>query len=185
MKKCPVCQEIGLSRVILEMGLPAYECERCSGIWLSSNKYLTWQRTQKHNSSEETVLDPLLQVSDTNRAVLCPECGRILRRYKISPDIEFHLDHCWGCNGVWLDRNEWQGLKARGWHKKINSFFTEPWQRELNHEETRRRFEKIYLDKFGPEAYTEIKRIKAWLADHPQGGGLLAYLTDMNPYRGE
>jgi hypothetical protein len=63
-------------------------------------------------------------------------------------------------------------------------FFTDPWQQKLREEEMRRRFDKMYLDKFGAENYARIKDIRAWLAEHPQGSSLLAYLTDKDPYRG-
>ncbi len=63
-------------------------------------------------------------------------------------------------------------------------FFTDVWQQRLKNEEMRRRFEKMYLEKFGDEDYRKIKEIRDWLENHPQGGGLLTYLTDRDPYKG-
>lgn len=183
MKQCPVCND-ELSKAYLESGLPAYNCERCNGVWLSANEYLMWLRIQPPSDCQGEAIDMPLQITDSKQAILCPDCGRILRRYKISPDIEFHLDRCGRCNGVWFDQNEWQALKAQGLHGKVNMFFTEPWQRKLRQEETRRRFERMYCNRFGGEDYAEIKRIKSWLIEHPQRSGLLAYLLDQNPYRG-
>jgi Zn-finger nucleic acid-binding protein len=122
-------------------------------------------------------------VSESNQASLCPDCGRILRRYKIWPDILFYLDRCGGCNGVWLDQAEWQTLGQRNQYHCLHLFFTEPWQRRLREEETRRRFEKIYKDKFGATDYERIKEIRIWLDAHPQGAALLADLLDNEPYR--
>jgi hypothetical protein len=42
----------------------------------------------------------------------------------------------------------------------------------------------MYLGKFGAADYERIQEIRAWLQTHPNGGGLLAYLTDRDPYRG-
>jgi Zn-finger nucleic acid-binding protein len=184
IRKCPVCKETELSRSFLETGLPAYECGQCDGIWVSANEYLAWQRTQAATSTEEVSLDTPLPISDTRVAILCPDCDHILRRYKISPDLEFHLNRCGHCNGVWFDQNEWQMLKSRNLHHQVNTFFTEPWQRKLREEEMRRRFEKMYREKFGAEDYARIKEIRAWLVEHSQGMSLLAYLTDQDPYRG-
>ena len=63
-------------------------------------------------------------------------------------------------------------------------FFTDVWQQKLRNEEMRRRFKKMYLDKFGAEDYQKIKEIRAWLEEHPLCGNLLAYLTDKDPYKG-
>jgi Zn-finger nucleic acid-binding protein len=184
MKTCPVCQDTELTHGFLETGLPAYECHQCGGIWISANEYLTWVLVQELSATIKPAPDNSLPIPDTNQAILCPDCGRILRRYKIWPDIDFHLDRCGGCNGVWFDKNEWQVLKLNGLHNQINHFFTESWQRKLREEETRRRFEKMYREKFGPEDYAEVKRIKTWLTHHPLGSSLLAYLADQRPYRG-
>lgn len=123
-------------------------------------------------------------VLDNRVAILCPDCGRFLRRFKIWPDIEFNLDRCGGCNGVWFDKHEWQTLKYYKLHHQVNMFFTDIWQQKLRNEEMKRHFEKMYREKFGVEDYQKIKAIRTWLEEHPSGGSLLAYLTDKDPYRG-
>jgi hypothetical protein len=42
----------------------------------------------------------------------------------------------------------------------------------------------MYLDRFGTADYQRIRDIRAWLQGHPNGGSLLAYLTDRDPYKG-
>ena len=184
MRKCPVCKTAELSQQFLEDGLPAYQCHNCSGLWISADEYVSWVKTQSHQPVDEIDIHTPMPKSDAKRALICPECGHILHGYKIWPDIDFQLDRCENCNGVWFDRDEWAALKAHGLHDQVNLFFTEPWQHKLRPEETRRRFERMYLDRFGPEDYAEIKRIRAWLKQHPHGANLLAYLTDEDPYKG-
>ncbi|MFN8455635.1 MAG: zf-TFIIB domain-containing protein [Anaerolineae bacterium] len=183
MKKCPVCK-VELNQMTLEADLPAYGCSQCQGLWLSANEYLAWLQVQPAQSAETIAPDMPLPSFDTTKAILCPDCGHILRRYKIWPEIEFHLDRCGNCNGIWFDQNEWQVLKARHLHHQVNLFFTEAWQQKLRTAETRQRFEKMYLDRFGADDYTEIKRIRAWLSAHPHRPGLMAYLADDDPYKG-
>src|SRR5262245_47838343 len=130
MKKCPVCKTL-LTTESLEAGLPTYVCNQCHGLWISSNEYLAWLRTQPPAPPELPAGDTPLPAFDTTKAILCPDCHHLLRRYKVWPDIEFYLDRCGHCNGVWFDQNEWQVLKARQLHDKVNMFFTEPWQRKL------------------------------------------------------
>lgn len=185
IKRCPVCHDVELSRCYLETDLPAYSCQHCSGMWMSANEYLAWLNTQPAASAADVAVDESLPLlSDTKKAILCPDCGYILRRYRISPDLDFHLNRCGHCNGIWFDQNEWDVLKTHHLHQQVNLFFTEPWQQQLRAEEMRRRFEQMYADKFGTEEYTKIKEIRTWLIEHPQGPALLAYLTDKDPYRG-
>ena len=160
MTKCPVCRDIELTSVNLERGLPARKCNQCEGLWLSSMEYLIWLKTATISPDEEEPETPF-PVLDTLNATLCPDCGMILRRFKIWPDIDFHLDRCGSCNGVWFDKNEWEVLKAHNLHGLVNMFFTKPWQQKLKTEETRKRFETMYLDRFGADDYAEIKRVNA------------------------
>ncbi len=183
MKKCPVCNEIELKRIRLEKNIPAYLCTGCEGIWISLKEYLP---PQEGISLEGINLkgDLPLPTVDNRKALLCPDCGRILRRFKIWPDVEFHLDRCGGCNGIWFDRNEWQVLRLKNLHDKVHVFFTAEWQETLRKEEMRRQFVKMYKEKFGSEDYLKIRNIRNWLEEHPKGRQLLAYLTDQDPYSG-
>ena len=185
MKMCPVCH-VALSQMLLEKKLPAYRCPRCEGIWIASNEYLAWLRSQPASMVDDIMIDDVLPlpVVDNRQAILCPECGHFLRRFKIWPDITFHVERCGGCNGIWFDRNEWDVLKHHNLHSSVTGFFTDAWQQKLRHEEMRRRFEKMYRQKFGVEDYHKIKELRSWVSNHPQGGGLLAYLTDPDPYKG-
>ncbi|MCI5147283.1 MAG: hypothetical protein D3923_17585 [Candidatus Electrothrix sp. AR3] len=186
MKRCPVCDDVALKQILLEEDLPAHFCMACEGIWISSKECLSWSSPQEGLSTEGIDLDAdlPLPVVDNRQALLCSDCGRILRRFKIWPDVEFHLDRCGGCHGIWFDRNEWQVLKLKNLHKKVHVFFTAAWQATLRKEEMRRRFAKMYQEKFGLEEYNKIKKIRKWLEEHPQNRQLLAYLTDHDPYRG-
>jgi Zn-finger nucleic acid-binding protein len=187
MKNCPLCQ-VSLNRTLLESNLPAYACPNCDGIWISSNEYLSWLAPHHILSIEEIDMDAEFAtpypIADSRKAMFCPDCGRFLRRYKIWPNLTFHLDRCSSCNGIWFDQNEWQTLQAQNLHNKLNIFFTDQWQQKLRGEEMKSRFEKMYLEKFGVADYERIQEIRAWLQTHPNGGGLLAYLTDRDPYRG-
>lgn len=185
MKKCPTCK-ISLNQVLLETNLPGYRCPDCTGIWISSNEFLAWLPPQEPSSITEITIDGdlPLPVVDNREALLCPDCDRFLRRFKIWPDLQFHLDRCSHCQGIWFDRNEWETLKLKNLHRQVHLFFTDVWQQKLRNEVMRRRLAKMYSDKWGAETYQIIKDMRAWLNQHPQRDSLLAYLTDKDPYRG-
>ena len=187
MKNCPLCQVL-LRRTYVASNLPAHACPHCHGIWISSNEYLAWLAPNHILSIEEIDIEAEFAtpypIADNRQAMCCPDCGRFLRRYKIWPNLAFHLDRCSHCHGIWFDCNEWQTLQAQNLHNKVNIFFTETWQQKLHSEEMKSRFAKMYLDRFGPADYRRIQDIRVWLQNHPKGGHLLAYLTDRDPYKG-
>ncbi|MDY7077197.1 MAG: zf-TFIIB domain-containing protein [Chloroflexota bacterium] len=182
--KCPVCKRDNLRKCQLETDLPAYQCKKCEGVWISAVKYWKWLKTQNDDLSEPSIsVDTPLPVEEVGQAKLCPGCGHILRRYKVWPDVKFYLDRCGHCSSVWFDRDEWAALKSRDLHDQVHIFFSDLWQEKLGAEESRGRLEKIYLDRFGAEDYGRLKEIRKWLDGHPQRGALLAYLSDRDPYR--
>lgn len=181
--QCPVCQTATLNEITLETDLPAWQCHTCHGLWISANDYLVWLKTLADEPQHEPVVNEAALPGDSHKAVICPDCGHILRRYKIWPNVSFHLDRCATCNGVWFDQHEWDALKIRGWHKQVNAFFTRAWQENIREEEVRARLDKMYEERFGAEDYGRIREIRQWLTEHPKGIYLLAYLTDKDPYR--
>lgn len=183
VKHCPACKQPALRPGYLETGLPAYSCTQCGGAWILSNEYLKWLQNRREEWPETDPVSALSPVTDTQHAALCPDCGRLLRRYRIGSDIPFYLDRCETCNGVWFDQNEWQTLKAHNLADKVNEFFTKPWQEKLLSEERRRRFDTMYRDRFGEADYEKIKHLREWFWQHPQGPSLLAFVTDKDPYQ--
>jgi Zn-finger nucleic acid-binding protein len=181
--KCPVCKADTLSEIVLLEGLPAHQCSNCDGVWMPSNTFLTWKRTQPGDFVEKQgviTIDPDWEV---NELKLCPGSGHILTRYKIFPDSEFHLDRCRHCNGIWFDKQEWNVLLDRNLHDNLNEFFTHVWQDKLHDAETKKNMEKLYLQKFGDADYEYVQKVREWLKDHPKRGMLLAFLQADDPYK--
>lgn len=181
---CPVCKHPSFQKQELENQLIGKRCLRCEGVWISAREY--WQWVQTRNTVEKALFDAAevsLPVETEGQAKICPECGHLLRRYKVWPNVKFYLDRCGSCQGVWFDRDEWDYLKSRGEHGHVYEFFGELWQEEVHEEERCQRLVDLYLERFGAEDYTRIKEIREWLWDHPQQGALLAYLMDKDPYR--
>jgi Zn-finger nucleic acid-binding protein len=109
---------------------------------------------------------------------LCPTCGTILIRFKVSHEIDFSLDRCGKCGGIWFDSKEWEILKSHGWHDDIHRIFSRPWQAEILRQEHQKNRERILIEKFGMEDLAEVRRIKSWLNNHPHKQELYAFLTN-------
>lgn len=179
---CPVCKTDSLGEIILVHDLPARQCATCAGILLSSNAYLGWLRAKGDDLPEKSVSRPMNPTWDADLLKICPDCGRLMRRFKIFPDVDYYLDRCSHCNGIWFDHREWEALAERNLHDNLHEFFTHPWQDNLRAGEAKTRMEAIYLLKFGAPDYEKIKDIRAWIQSHPQRNMLLAFLQAENPY---
>jgi Zn-finger nucleic acid-binding protein len=181
--KCPVCKTNTLGAFTLDDDLSAYTCSQCNGIWILSNAYLTWQRAKAREMPKKPGDIPFDPTWETKELKLCPECGHILARYKIFPNVNYYLDRCHSCNGIWFDKNEWDALATRNLHDNLNEFFTHPWQEKLHKQETAHRMEELYLSKFGQADYEYIQKVRLWLQDHPRRNMLLAFLQAEDPYK--
>lgn len=187
MTKCPMCKQAELHLIHHDDQPPVSECSACGGAWLRANEYARWLKTQtpgKYDLADSTDASRRYPVIDSNQAAVCPDCGHFLRKYKVASTIDFQLDRCSNCNGAWLDKNEWQVLHAAGLHDEIHFIFTQPWQKHIQNEVAARKFETIYLERFGEEDYARIKELRRWLQEHPNRNMLIAYLLDKNPYSG-
>lgn len=179
--KCPVCKTSGLTPTDLESGLPAFRCDNCSGKWIRGAQYWKWLEAHP-NLPERAAEDSDLTLAEPGKPIDCPECRFRMVKYLVGRGFSFTLDHCQGCKGIWLDRNEWEALKARNLHDDVNSMLTAFWQDEAQKEGRKKRMEQIYMGRFGAEDYMEIERIRAWLGTRQNKQELLAYLTDKDPF---
>ena len=177
---CPVCKNIELSKREIEPNLWASACENCRGRWLTSIDYNNWLK-----SRENLAVVPSKKIKITmpefELARLCPECKRILVKYKVGQNIPFLIDRCGNCAGIWLDKGEWETLKRRNLHEDLHEIFTDHWQEEVKKGETRAHLTKMYEEKFGKEDYTKIVKFKEWMENHDKEDEILAYIRDPNP----
>lgn len=185
MAKCPVCKNAVLQSVQLDNQLRVMECKKCNGSWIRSNDYAFWLKSQTPGSFDPSKVEDEnnhFPVSESSLAAICPDCGRFLRKYKVGPKTDFHLDRCNSCNGVWLDHNEWRRLEAADLHDEINQIFTRPWQEQIQSKAIADKLNAAYMQKFGPGDYAKIKEIREWLQGSPNRNTLLAFLLDKDPY---
>lgn len=179
---CPNCKSVELKETESQFGLKTYSCEQCTGNWVRYDDYTKWKNSDKRSVAinEDINYSPEY---DTKKASLCPDCGRILIKYKVSNELPFYVDHCGTCNGIWLDKNEWEMLVKNDLHDKVNHFFTSPWQKKLREELTQKNLQEHYLKKFGEENYTKLKEVKKWLFNSDLKEDMIAYIINDDPYK--
>ena len=177
---CPVCKDKTLSSAEIEPELFASVCETCGGKWIPFNSYENWLKSNDNlplTQSENIEVN----IPEFELARLCPECRRILVKYKVGKDVLFAIDRCGTCAGVWLDKGEWICLKNHDLHDDLQQIFTDYWQETIKKDETRQYLSNIFETKFGKEDYEKIADFKNWLETHPKKSEIVAYISDPNP----
>ncbi len=179
--KCLACKSESVFEKVIEEKLKVNECKDCGGQWLPSAQYYPWLERHGQILPEVQYSEVTYEVIDSQNAKLCPDCGRILLRFKVGHGLQFSLDHCSNCNGVWFDKNEWKALVSRNLHDELPRIFSTEWQKHIRKEERAKYYEEVYSSKFGDQ-YNRIKEFKQWLEELDLKPAILAFLSDPNPY---
>ena len=173
---CPKCKSTRMHPANLDTGLSSLKCDSCSGHWLNFTNYLRWQQNSEIDSEEMEELHG--EFDDTNNALICPSCTKILSKYRVTANAPFIIDECGKCSGIWFDKNEWQSIASQGLSNKIHLFFTSHWQKNVQKELSNKRKIEIFKTKFGEENFSKLEEIKEWLKESQHRDAMLAYLMD-------
>lgn len=178
--RCPCCEpSVELRKQALESALSVYLCERCGGTWVRAVDYWRWRAEHKGGESAGGGSGHIMP-ADSEGLKLCPEDGHILGRYRVAHGVEFALDHCAACEGVWLDRYEWYALRELGLHQHLPEIFSEEWQREVRSEERREVEQGQWVRQLGEEDFARIREVRQWIDTHPRRSELYAFLSPAN-----
>lgn len=154
------------------------QCSNCEGHWLQSYHYWTWLSDRDSEIVPEWNSEPEeLQPRDTAEAKICIECGKLMSRFRVGKGMEFYLDRCGYCAGIWFDRHEWETLKSRKIHDVIHKIFARPWQREIVQID----YDNRLKETIGPDKFQNLKSLKSWLDHDPNRGLILGYLEKLEP----
>lgn len=196
MHTCPSCKSVRLQPLELEPGLKAHRCPQCRGEWIPFADYLPWVENGAPigTPGEPEPIDAghLFNGSTSNgsgggagtataavpRVRLCPECGRFLRRYTLGMGIEFEVERCGGCAGVWCDRGKWPRLRDAGAHARLHLLFSDSWQAKLKDEQLRKRQEDRVRSILGDADFDKARAFKEWVDTHRHRATLRAFLAE-------
>ena len=169
--------------VDLDDDLKAAACDACGGHWVSHQNYSNWLKKQGETLPEKPFSEFEFDVEDVKEAKICTDCNKILLKYKVGHGLDFYLDHCPGCGGMWLDKNEWNALQSRNLHDEIHQIFSTSWQSQIRGDELKEKLDQAYSNRFGAESYAKVKEIRDWLQNSPQKKAILAFLADEDPFK--
>jgi len=175
--KCPKCKTPDLRAARIENDLPAAGCTDCKGALVSLLYYRDWSEHHRNDAeTHNTQIAAISDVPDTGNALMCPKCGRLMMKYKISGCVSNRLDVCPGCDEAWLDGGEWDLLKALELSHQMPKVFTDTWQRTIRKQLAENNRRSVLRKAIGDEALDEVERFKSWLKTSSHRGDILFYL---------
>jgi Zn-finger nucleic acid-binding protein len=123
--------------------------------------------------------DESLEAADTRTAVLCPKCGRVMMKYKITGRVSNRLDVCRLCDESWLDRGEWELLETLQLSTQMPAIFTEEWQKRIRRQITEEVRRSSLARCIGERAVEQVDKFRDWLSRSKHKPEVMSYL-----YRG-
>ena len=175
----PVNPDITMQPREIEPGLSVYECPMSGGLWIPLQSYLAWKERQPQElAAPPAAATPVVLDDSRQRALICPESGRLLLRYRVGHGLQFHIDRSPTTGGVWLDKGEWEALKSKGLHVALNLIFTAAYQRQVRSDEYARALTNTFRERIGPADFSKVVEFAAWLAGHPKRRDICCYLLD-------
>lgn len=179
--KCSACSAGALVPSYLEGLFPCHTCSDCGGSLVMMGDYLRWQ--DQHPDVDLDSNPPVKVTSEeTSKAMICPKTGGLMTKYRISKNTDHRLDLSPTINAIWLDKGEWDLLKANGLAGRLNNIFTNHWQHEIRSQESADVLEALYQRKFG-EHYAQIIEFKEVLDNLENRSEAIAFLLSDDPYR--
>jgi len=173
----PVYSDTTLQLTEIEPGLSAYTCPKSGGVWIPLQSYLAWKERYKNEESPlPSGYVPVLADDSKRRALICPESGRLLIRYRVGHGLNFHVDLSPVTGGIWLDKGEWEALKSKGIHVELNLIFTASYQRQIRTAEYEEALDEAFRHRIGEEDFRKVAALRSWLADHPKRRDICCYL---------
>lgn len=175
----PVFSEVALTRTELEPGLDVCQCPKSGGVWISLQSYFVWR---EGNAGKARPLPPdykpQLAADSGQRALICPESGCLLVRYRVGDGLSFQLDRSPKTGGVWLDAGEWDALKSKGLHEQLHLIFSAPYQKRVRSELFNAQLQDQFRQRIGATDFERVSEFKSWLKAHPKRRDILACLLD-------
>ncbi|WP_395343744.1 zf-TFIIB domain-containing protein [Ningiella sp. W23] len=179
---CTSCKNGVLRPSFIDGQFRAHTCTNCGGNWILVEDFVSWKEQNPEYQFSQPSQWSEDEVSETASAMLCPITGLIMRKLKVTAQTSHRIDFSSSVAGIWLDKGEWELLKAEGIAGTLNNVVTQQWQNKIREQSASNNFAEIYEEKFGIDNYQKIKEIKQWLDAQPQKADLRSYLLAENPY---
>ncbi|MDO3385369.1 zf-TFIIB domain-containing protein [Gilvimarinus sp. SDUM040013] len=173
--KCPTCKNNNLSPTKLDEELPVLGCRDCGGTLVSLLYYRDWAERSANNDEIDSEVS-VEQPEDSQTALSCPKCQRLMTKYTISGSTNNKLDLCGSCDEAWIDGGEWELLKSLKLSKNFPAVFSDVWQRKVRKEISEAKHIERFTEILGSEDTEKANQFRLWIKDHPRRAEILFFV---------
>ncbi len=109
-KKCPVCEEKKLQEVPFS-GVKTDKCGSCKGFWFQKDEFrlVKDKEEEKINWMDIDLWENEDEFKVGKKSKWCPDCE--VKLYEVNyGDSNIKVDFCGECEGVWLDKGEFDKI---------------------------------------------------------------------------
>lgn len=174
--RSPMDPKATMETVELEDGLMVKKCSQSGGCWISSEAYWRWH-DRGGSTAEATPAAVKLSDDSGRRALLCPESGTVMLRYRVAADLNFFVERSSATGGIWLDQGEWEALRGAGIHRYLHLIFTAAYQKYRLRQAAEQAAVANLRRTLGAE-FDKVDEFRSWLAAHPARSQVLAWLLN-------
>ncbi|CAA6825045.1 MAG: Unknown protein [uncultured Thiotrichaceae bacterium] len=182
--QCTACQTGTLTPSTLSGSLNCHVCDHCGGHWLKLDDYMQWHGKQAIKPAVVDEIGVEVDAVESKNALLCPETGAIMTKFRISSDTEHKLDWSGAAAGIWLDKGEWDLLVEKGVADKLNQIFSDEYQQQIQETTVRNTREARFEEQLGAENYSRLKLVRTWM--HEQSAQdravMISFLVSKDPF---
>jgi Zn-finger nucleic acid-binding protein len=172
--RSPLHPDVVMENDELEPGLNVRKCPRSGGHWISSEAYWRWH--DRHEARSTPGVGEVTPSDDSARAALiCPESGTLLLRYRVGNELGFFIDRSSATGGIWLDHGEWEALKRAGLHDHLHLVFTSVYQKSLRQQASQQALVNQMRRLLGAD-FERVAEFREWLGRHPARSRVMAWL---------
>lgn len=170
----PVAPKVTLTPTELEPGLKVWVCPESDGVWIDGESYRAWIARPDADAPAEPATDPT--AADTDRVLISPRTGRLMVKCLVDLGLAFRIDYDTSFGGFWLDRGEFERLRAEGLHRRLHHVVSESWQRKLRTLATEQHRLERLADLLGPDDLARVREVADWVRDHPHRDVVVAWI---------
>lgn len=182
--QCTSCNNGELVSSTLDGSLICHTCSSCHGNWIKLNDYIDWHNTQQPTQAVVDEIGVEVDTVESSKALLCPETGSIMTKFRISSDTDHRLDWSNSAGAIWLDNGEWNLLKEKGVADKLNQIFSHEWQEKIVEQTARNTREARLVEKLGEDNYSRLKLVRTWLHEQSDEDKaiMISFLVSRDPF---
>jgi Zn-finger nucleic acid-binding protein len=162
-------------------GLVAYLCPSTGGYWIDGKHYWEWLLKQPGfpKPLPETQGDPVTVEDDSDRPLISPESGHLMRKCRVGSGLDFRIDFDAISRGFWLDHGEYQILESRNLHDELHLICSPEYQVKLIKLQSEKAQSERFDQLLGHEACLKIESFATWLSTYEDQSIPLAYLKKL------